>query len=262
MGQNIFERYYHKIKGILGLSFSLAVAKFKTRNEGSYLGILWYLIEPLLLFVLILFVRGAAFSDVGIDNYPIYLIIGLLTLQFFSKSTTSSLKEVEENKNYIKNMKISHESLVISDVLRMIFSHFFEFIILIVLMVVFGGYFFGVIFYPLVFFSYVLFILGVCFLFAVIGAFIKDLSNIWSIFTMLLLFASPIFYSVEKGSLLYKLNLFNPIFHYANALRDILISGQVPALINIVALILFPLLFILFGLWIFEKYKYKFAELI
>jgi ABC-type polysaccharide/polyol phosphate export permease len=261
MGLKSFE-YYHKIKSILGLSFSLAVAKFKTRNEGSYLGFLWYLLEPLLLFALILFVRGAAFSDIGIDNYPIYLIIGLLTLQFFSKSTASSLKTIEENKNYIKNMKISHESLVISDVLRMIFSHFFEFIILVVLMAVFGGYFLGIIFYPLVFFSYVLFILGVCFLFTVIGAFIKDFSNVWGIFTILLLFASPVFYAVEKGTLLYKLNLFNPIFHYANALRDVLIQGQVPALINVLVLIFLPLFFIILGFWIFEKYKYKFAELI
>ncbi len=262
MDSNIFQSYYHKIKGILGLSFSLAVAKFKTRNEGSYLGILWYLIEPLLLFALILFVRGAAFSNTGIENYPIYLIIGLLTLQFFSKSTASSLETVEENKNYIKNMKISHESLVISNVLRMIFSHFFEVIILVVLMIVFGGYFLGIIFYPLVFFSYILFILGASFLFAVIGAFIKDFANVWKIFTMLLLFASPIFYVVEKGTLLYKLNLFNPIFHYASALRDILIQGQVPALINIFVLIFLPIFFIIFGLWIFEKYKYKFAELI
>ena len=44
-----------KIKSISALSFSLAKANFKIRNEGSYLGIFWYLLEPLAFFIVLLF---------------------------------------------------------------------------------------------------------------------------------------------------------------------------------------------------------------
>jgi len=47
-----------KIKKTLSLGFSLASAQFKLRNEGSYLGVLWYLLEPLSFFAILLFLAG------------------------------------------------------------------------------------------------------------------------------------------------------------------------------------------------------------
>jgi len=255
------ERQINKIKSIFGLSLALAQARFKVKNEGTWLGVFWYLLEPLLLFLVILKIRSVAFSNAD-GNYPVYLFTGLLVLNFFIKSSSAGLNSIEINKGFIKNMKLSHESLVIAGILQVAFSHVFEFLILIGLIIIFGGAFVGLVFYPLIFVSFFLFVLGLSFLLAVARVYVKDVYNGWGVFTRLLLFATPIFYVVNEGSFIYKANLINPIFHYVNATRDVLINGVFPDLATLIALLMLPAVFLVLGLAVFRKYKSKFAEMV
>ena len=78
------KEHFARLKSILGLSLQLAKARFKLRNEGSYLGIFWYLLEPFLLFVIILGIRSAFVGGSGGEDYPLYLIIGLVMINFFT----------------------------------------------------------------------------------------------------------------------------------------------------------------------------------
>ncbi|MBD3260723.1 MAG: ABC transporter permease, partial [Candidatus Altiarchaeales archaeon] len=75
-----------KFKRLWGLSLSIAEAEFKLRNEGSYLGILWYLLEPLLMFILLLFVFSKSLGQ-DIPHYPLYLLVGIIVFNFFQKVT-------------------------------------------------------------------------------------------------------------------------------------------------------------------------------
>ena len=126
-------QHWHKLKGILGLSLSLAKANFKLRNEGSYLGIFWYLLEPLLMFAIILLIT----KNLGATNildYPIYLLIGLIMFNFFNRVTILSTDAIKDNADFIKSIRINQESLIISNVLQFTFSHIFEFFVLILFM--------------------------------------------------------------------------------------------------------------------------------
>ncbi|MFH1995648.1 MAG: hypothetical protein ABIJ27_01470, partial [Candidatus Omnitrophota bacterium] len=114
---------------VLRLSFHLAITNFKLKNEGSFLGICWYLLEPLLMFLVILLVRSAIIES-AISHYPIYLLIGLIIFNFFRKTTASSLSAISGNIGILKSMKIATESFVIADVVQALISHVFEMLIL------------------------------------------------------------------------------------------------------------------------------------
>src|SRR4030043_292518 len=106
-----------------GLSLSLAKFKFKLRNEGSYLGIIWYLLSPLFFFTLLFFIFNERIGS-NIQNYPLYLLIGIIMFNFFQSVTSEAATIILTNRGLIKSIKFPRESLVLSNLLRALFSHF------------------------------------------------------------------------------------------------------------------------------------------
>jgi len=247
------------IQKTLSLSFSLAAAHFKLRNEGSYLGVFWYLLEPLSFFVILLFL-GGVISEKSIDQYPLYLFLGLIMYNFFLAVTTSATSSMSLNSGFIKSIKINPEAFVISNAFQYAFSHLFEIIIFAIFMVVYKANLVFLIFYPFIFFFFFLFILGVSFALATIGVYLIDLNNIWQVIGRFLFFATPIFYLIPKGTWLFSLSKFNPLYHFTSISRDIIIYENLPVFHGMFLVGLISILIFLAGLFVFEKNKNKFAE--
>jgi ABC-type polysaccharide/polyol phosphate export permease len=248
-----------KIKSILGVSASLAKAGFKLRNEGSFIGIFWYLLEPLLMFMILINLQGV--MNTRIEMYPIYLFLGLIMFNFFANSTSQAITMLSSKAKFIKSMRIPHESLVISGMLQTTFSHIFEIILLGLIILWYGAPIIGIIFYPLVFILLFIFSLGVSLILATLGVFISDMNNVWRVLTRLLWFATPIFYLAKENTIADKIISLNPLYYFISIGRDFVIY-QVFNLLFIIICILLGFSAIILGLWIFEKYKNKFAETI
>ena len=253
----------HKIKNIFRISLALAKVNFNLRIEGSYLGVLWYLLNPLILFAVLWFVKEAAFAEVQINYYPLYLLIGIAGFNFFKQAITSSIDAISSNYEYIKSINnIAPETLVISAFIQAIFSHIFEFILIFGLAIYLKISLVGLLFYPVFFLIFVILVLGICFIFATIGVYVSDLNNVWIILSQLIMLATPIFYSINPSSLIYKINLANPLFYFLETIRSIVITSKPPTLFIMLALIIFSLLSFVIGILIFKKHQNKFAELL
>lgn len=253
----------YKLTEILRTSLSLAKVNFRLRIEGNYLGILWYLLNPLALFLVLLFVKETAFAGVKIPYYSLYLLIGIAGFNFFKQAITGSIDAINTNPDYIKSInKIAPESLVLSVVWQAIFSHTFEFLLIISLALYVQVSLLGFLFYPLAFLLFVLLITGISFVFATIGAYINDLNNIWNIISQLLLLATPIFYNISIGSLIYQVNLFNPLFYFLNITRELIIYQKIPSLFITLMFIVLSFTSLLIGILVFNRHKKKFAELL
>lgn len=251
--------YQHKLKGILGLSLQIAKADFKLRHEGSYLGILWYLLEPFLMFVILLSIRNLVGK--GIESYPLYLLLGLIMFNFFRKATSDSVKAISGNGELIKSIKVDHEAFVVASVLKAVFSHIFEVIVFVAFLLFFKAPALNIVFYPLVFIFFCLFILGVAFTVSVIGAYVNDMENVWEVFTRLLWFATPIFYTA-KSTLWLNFNLFNPVYYIITISREMIIYNRIPELWMILGMVAYSLAFFAGGIFIFERFKDRLAEIV
>lgn len=254
--------YHHKIRSIVGLALSLSKANFKTRNEGSYLGILWYLLYPLILFVIIIFIKDVGLLTSKIEYYPIYLLIGLISNNFFTKTISSSIDVIGANACFIKSIKIHYESLFLSKIFESIYSHFFEILLLAGFMIYYKISLTGLIFYPFIFLIFVLFVTGFGFISSTIGVYVNDLKNIWLILSQLIFFITPIFYVLNPSTIQYKVNLFNPLFYFLDITRNIVIYNHLPSLNFILIFVVVSILFFISGLIIFNKFKGKFAEFV
>lgn len=248
------------IKKTLRLSFSLAKTQFKLRNEGSYLGIFWYLLDPLAMFSIIL-ILGGVLAKTDIENYPVYLLLGLMMFNFFRQTTINSTNSIVANSAFIKSMKISSEAFVISVAMQSFFSHLFELVILLFFMIFFKIPLIGFFLYPAVFLFLFLFSIGVSFILATLGVYINDINNVWSVFINLLWFSTPIFYVISAGGATI-INKVNPMFYFVNMARELVIGSSIFSISLLVETVVLSVGFFLAGLIIFEKFKAKFAELI
>jgi len=246
------------LKKTLRLSFSLANTNFKLRNEGSYLGILWYILSPLA----ILFILYSVFSKnigSGVEYYPVYVLFGLVMFNFFSGATGKTTKVIKENAGILKAVKIDSLSIVFAAVWQFVYSHIFEIIILGGFFVYFGIAINNLLIYPLFFVLFFIFVLGTGLVLATIGVFIEDLENIWSIFTTFLFFTTPIFYSLSSQEMPILIKL-NPLTHFLVIVRDAVLYNHLPMISTVLKLTVLSLGTLIIGLLIFNLTKKDFAE--
>ena len=108
-------------------------------------------------------------------------------------------------------------------------------------------------------FCLVLFNLGLGLILSAMFVFFRDVQYLWSVFTMLLMYVSAIFYSIDGYSPeVQKLFHLNPVFVYIKYFRSIVLDGKVPSLeVNLLA-VGYALIAVLIGALIYKKNNHKF----
>jgi len=248
-------------KSYWNLSITLAKMEFKLRNEGSYLGLFWYFLNPLFTFILLNFIFSAKFGQ-DIAFYSLYLLLGIIMFNFFQSTTNESTKVIINNRNVIKSVSFPKWTLDLSILIKYLFSHIFEMAIFIIFMFFSGISFLGIIFYPLLLFVYLIFILGVCLSFSSISVYFVDLENIWQFISRLLWLATPIFYTIAGNSNLFLLNLFNPLYYFLTVFRDVVIYTKMPEPWLIVGTIIWTLLSFTIGIILYKNLNKRFPEMV
>ena len=242
------------------LGWRLALVDFKLRNEGSYLGNVWYVINPLLLFGVLYFVFVDRIVS-EIENYPAYLIIGILMFNFFSR-TTLELTGIIRESMLIKSFAFPRESLVLSVVIKHLLAHLFETVVFFALLTFLGISFLWVLLYVAIALLFAAFVYGVGLILSSVTVYLVDLGNVWQFFSFLLFFATPVFYVVEQGTMVLAANMFNPLYHFFTVAREIIVYETLPSSMSIGIVLAAPIITILVGQIIFNRCKGRFAELI
>ena len=257
----VFEKYYQKLRGVCGLGLQLAKVDFKLKNEGSFVGIFWYLLNPVIMF----FSMYAIFSGrLGnkIAYYPVYLILGIVMFNFFRNVTTESSNVIRNNGGIIKSINFPKESLVFGIILKNLFSHVFEILLIITVMIISGISVLNILYYFIVLIFFIIFIFGFSLILSSLSVYFIDISNVWNYGVGILLLATPVFYAIDGQTRLLYLNLFNPVYYFITITRELIIYGKMPDAWLILGVIGYSVAFLLIGLFIFDRFKYKFSELI
>ena len=226
-------------------------ASLKLQHEQSFLGILWYLLGPAMLFGILVYVFGGRLGA-DIPHYPLYLLLGIITWNFFSTATSRCIGIFISNAALIKAMPIRLELLVLSAVVHAFVSHLIEIAIFIVVMFLYGvapGQLVG---YACVLLFAFLFTCGMSMVLATLYVFANDIGQIWSVVTRAWWFATPIFYAPSPTGPGARYSLFNPLYDIISASREFLIYDRIPDRQVLVALAGFSVLSCVIGLVLFR----------
>jgi ABC-2 type transport system permease protein len=253
-------KFINKSAKVLGLGLAIAKAEFKLKNEGSYFGVFWYLLNPFLVFLLLF----SIFSDRlggSIYLYPLYLLLGVVMFNFFQTATIESARSIiDDHRFLIKSINFPRESIVVAIIVKNALSHLLEICLLLIFFLFFSVPLWGLLFYILLLPFFILFTFGVSLMLAATTVYFVDMKNIWSFAVRLIWFATPIFYAIEGQARLFYFNLFNPMYYFITAGRDILIYLRPPEFFIIIGLIFYAATFFGIGLIIFQKLSSKLPE--
>lgn len=205
---------------------NLVSRDFKTRYKRSYLGILWSLLNPLL----IIMVYTLAFDyimKIRVKNFPMFFMCGYLPWSYLAASLSASLTSLSDSGYLIKAVYFPREILPLSTILSCLIHFLITFIFVFPFLILFGYFPKWVVFsLPLIILLQSLFIFGLSLFLSSIHVFFRDLRYILDVILMAWFWLTPIAYSAslipEKFLFFYKLN---PMTLFVTAYREVLLNG-------------------------------------
>jgi ABC-type polysaccharide/polyol phosphate export permease len=221
----------------------MATRQLKTNYAGSFLGIWWAVVTPLLLAVSINFIFTTVFKVV-IPNYYLFVLSGIIPWMFFISALGEITTSFVDSHSIIKQGIFPREFIPLSYALVYLLNFLIGFIFLLPLFIVANLR--VILLMPALFLVILLqfiFIMGLGLLFSCANVFWRDLQHLLSISFMVWFWITPIFYSLDMLTFpLRWICLLNPISYYIVAYQKILFEVKLPSALN--ALILFCLSFI------------------
>lgn len=213
---------YHNRK----LIFSLAKNDFKTKYAGSYLGIVWAFVQPVVTILVYWFVFQVGFRSNDVSEFPfvLYLTSGIVPWFFFQDALNGGTNALIEYNYLVKKVVFKISILPIVKIISAAFVHVF-FVCFAMFICTLYGYHPSL--YSLQFIYYFIcvfvFVLGLVYATSAIVVFFKDLTQIIGIFLQIGIWMTPIMWDVkmlEAYPLLLKLFKLNPVYYVVTGYRD------------------------------------------
>lgn len=253
--KRIFQKQHLRILG------ELVKSEFKLRYQNSFLGYFWTLIKPLLLFGVIYLVFSV-FMESPIENYPVYLLLGIILWNFFSEATLMGMNSLMAKRDLVTKIYFPRSIIIFASTISSLVTLLLNLVIFLVFMFISGV---EVQFVALFFIVYVLeaylIATGVAFLLSALYLRFRDMQHIWEILLQIGFWLTPIIYPVTIVPFQYHRFIFlNPLARVIEYSRDIFIRHHIPELsLNIV---LFVMAVVIFcgGFLIFNKQSATIAE--
>ena len=253
------------IKRYKYLLFDLVTKDIKTKYRRSVLGVLWSVLNPLLMML----VLTAVFSNiirVEVEGgFALFYLTGYIIFNFISESTSFSLYTITSaapliKKVYIPKYVFPLEKCIFSFV-NMLFS-LIAFVIVFVVFCLTGAVtpHLSMLLFPLPMLYTFIFALGLCLALSALVVFFRDIGHIWGILLTVWMYASPIIYPIDLvPGWLSGIIRINPLYHYIDYFRNVMIYGRVPGLAENGICLLYSVATLLVGIVIFRKSQDKFV---
>lgn len=214
------------------LIMELARADFKRRLEGSYFGLLWMLVQPVVTVVIYYMVftvigRGAQQEMDGV-SYLLWMICGLVPWFFFNESMNGATNCLLEYRYLVKKVVFQIEVLPMVKIVSALFVHAFFVVVLLVVSLAYGNF-------PKLSWIQVIYYSGcagvltlaVATLTSAVAVLFRDMTQMVNIALQFGMWLTPVMYSNDQvpwPTIAFILRL-NPMYYVVEGYRDALIRG-------------------------------------
>lgn len=219
------------------LIYQMIEREILSRYKGSIFGIAWSFLNPILMLVIYTLVFSVVFkAKWGLSTseskveFALILFAGMIVFNFFAEVINRAPFLIIHNINYVKKIVFPLEILSIVSIGTALIQTFISFLILfLALTIVDESINATIIYLPLIFIPFITMSLGISWILASLGVYIRDIGQIIGVFTTVLMFLSPVFYPLE--SLPENLRIWvmlNPMTFIIEQVRQVVIVGELP----------------------------------
>ena len=220
---------WHNFSKYRPLIRELVTRDLKVKYRRSFLGYVWSILNPLLMMLLQTLVFSYMFRF-QIENFPLYLICGNTLFNFFNESTNMGMGSVLGNSSLIKKVYVPKFIFPISRVVSSFVNLLFSLAAIILVMLITRSPFhltILLVWAPLLLLF--LFTCGMALLLSALAVYFRDLQYLYGIVTMAWMYATPLFYPISAlPPFMVAIVKLNPLYHYINCMRCLVMYGTVP----------------------------------
>lgn len=253
------------------LMFSLAKNDFKTKFAGSYLGIIWAFIQPVVTILVYWFVFQVGLRSPGDSGVPfvLYLTVGIVPWFFFADSLNGGASTLLEYNYLVKKVVFDIDILPVVKIISAMFVHIFFICFMTILLCLYGFY---PTLYSLQIFYYMfctfMLVLALAYLFSAIAVFFRDITQIINILILQVgIWLTPIMWNARNmlSPTLHGIFKLNPMYYIVDGFRDSFLYHRVFFIDKPWWTLYFwgvTILLYFFGTGVFKRLKVHFADVL
>jgi lipopolysaccharide transport system permease protein len=267
----VLYRVFHQCWLQRQLFLKLLRRDFAERYRGSYLGLLWSLLLPLLSLLVFTFFFGVIFqmrwagrNDASLGDLALILFVGMALYNFLAECLSRAPGLILAHQNYVKNVVFPLEMLPAVMVASTLLTLTATSLVILLLQATLGsGLSWTALLLPVMVLPLMLFVLGLSGFLASLGVYIRDIQQLIIPLVQLMMFLSPVFYPVAAlpEAMRPWLQL-NPLALTIEQTRGIILFGQAPDWIPYLLSLAAGGLMALLGAWWFAHTRRGFADVL
>lgn len=221
--------YIHSKKQYFFVIQELTAREIKRKYARSRLGIVWSVLNPLLLMVVMTMVFSYMFKR-SIENFPLYYLTGSLFWNLFSEGSNHAMSALVDNKALLIKAKLPRQTFVLSRMYTSLVNLGFSCIPYVLMLVVFRiKPSWTMLLFPLDVLLTLVFTMGVGYLLSILYVFFADIKYLYGVFLRILLYLTAVFYPVSSlPEALQTVVGFNPVYMSIYIARECMVYGRAP----------------------------------
>ena len=241
------------------------------RYKGSAMGLAWSFFNPVFMLVVYTYVFSVVFkARWGVEGeeskmlFAVVLFVGMIVHGLLAEVLNRAPSLILSNVNYVKKVVFPLEILPVIAMGAALYHSLISLSVLLVAFVLFNGYLhWTVIFTPLVLVPLIILTLGISWMLAAIGVFLRDVGQTISMVTTVLMFLSPVFYPVTAVPEKFRpFIMANPLTFIIEQAREVLIWGHLPNWIGLGIYTFASIVVAWAGYTLFQKTRKGFADVL
>ncbi len=248
-----FMRYRH-------LLYELVISELKIKYRRSFFGILWSVLQPLMMMVILTVVFASMFKS-NIEHFAVYVLTGRIIWDLYSQTTLFAMNSLIDNASLIKKVYLPKYifplAKSVTALVNTLFSLFALFLVILFTGVKLNLY---SLLFPLPLLYMFIFATGIGLIVSTYTVFFRDIKYLYEVFLAAWIYLTPIFYPItvlpDKVRFIVELN---PIYYFLDMFRIILINGQAPSLVSNLICLSISVITLLIGFICFVKKQDRFV---
>jgi lipopolysaccharide transport system permease protein len=241
---------------------NLVLKDFRIRYRNMSLGMLWSLLNPLVMMGVLTFIFTKIFPNPNIHNYPVFVLCGMIPFNFFTVAWITGTNSIVDSAGLVKRVPVPREVVPITSVLSNCVHMLVQIALLLFIASVSGR---GINPYwawlPVIWTLEVVFVSGLVLITCSVNVFIRDTRYVVESATTVLFWLVPVIYPFsmipERYVVFYQ---YNPLAAVVLSMRNIMLEGQAPLAATLAKMVVVSFGILAVGMLVFRRLKPRFYE--